>query len=92
MIVVGTDTSERLVTVGDEHATLVFGTPRSGKTRGIVIPSLLAHQGPALVTGQAEKRRRAADMIVDRLRHGRPAVGHQGRQTPAQGLRQIDDR
>jgi len=50
MIVVGTDTSERLVTVGDEHATLVFGTPRSGKTRGIVIPSLLAHQGPALVT------------------------------------------
>jgi type IV secretion system protein VirD4 len=50
MIVVGTDSSERLVTVGDEHAALVFGTPRSGKTRGIVIPSLLAHEGPALVT------------------------------------------
>jgi type IV secretory pathway TraG/TraD family ATPase VirD4 len=51
MIVVGHDPSSgQLVTVSDEDACLVCGMPRSGKTRGIVVPSVLAHQGPCLVT------------------------------------------
>lgn len=50
-IVVGRDPStDRLITVADEDACLVCGSPRSGKTRGIVIPTVLAHSGPCLVT------------------------------------------
>lgn len=50
-IVLGNDPQTgELVTVADEDACLVCGTPRSGKTRSIVIPTVLAHQGPCLVT------------------------------------------
>ncbi|KQZ88498.1 hypothetical protein ASD62_03370 [Phycicoccus sp. Root563] len=49
-IVVGHAASGQLVTVADEDGCLVWGMPRSGKTRGIVIPTLLAHQGPCVVT------------------------------------------
>lgn len=33
-----------------ERATLVLGPPRAGKTSGVIIPTVLAHQGPAVVT------------------------------------------
>lgn len=33
-----------------QHAVLVLGPPRSGKTSGIIIPALLAHDGPAIST------------------------------------------
>jgi type IV secretory pathway TraG/TraD family ATPase VirD4 len=33
-----------------EHAVLVIGPPRSGKTSGVIIPTLLTHQGPAVST------------------------------------------
>jgi type IV secretory pathway TraG/TraD family ATPase VirD4 len=49
-IVIGYSDSGRLLTVADEDACLVCGMPRSGKTRGIVIPTVLAHDGPCLVT------------------------------------------
>lgn len=49
-IVVGYDDTGQLVTVADEDACLVWGPPRSGKTRSIVVPTVLAHQGPCLVT------------------------------------------
>lgn len=49
-IVIGYSESGQLITVADEDACLVCGMPRSGKTRGIVIPTVLAHNGPCLVT------------------------------------------
>lgn len=49
-IVVGHSDTGHLVTVAEEDACLVCGMPRSGKTRGIVIPTVLAHEGPCLVT------------------------------------------
>lgn len=33
-----------------EHAVLVLGPPRSGKTSGIIIPAIIAHPGPAIST------------------------------------------
>jgi type IV secretory pathway TraG/TraD family ATPase VirD4 len=33
-----------------ERAVLLLGPPRSGKTSGVIIPAVLAHQGPAVVT------------------------------------------
>lgn len=49
-IVIGYNDAGQLLTVADEDACLVCGMPRSGKTRGIVIPTVLAHEGPCLVT------------------------------------------
>lgn len=50
MIVVGHDpVSRRPLVVGDEEHALVLGPPRSGKTTGKLVPSLLTHRGPALV-------------------------------------------
>jgi hypothetical protein len=33
-----------------ERAVLILGPPRSGKTSSVIIPSALAHSGPAIVT------------------------------------------
>jgi len=33
-----------------ERAVLLLGPPRSGKTSSVIIPSVLAHSGPAIVT------------------------------------------
>src|ERR1700733_6782195 len=33
-----------------ERAVLLLGPPRSGKTSSVIIPAVLAHQGPAVVT------------------------------------------
>ena len=33
-----------------ERAVLLLGPPRSGKTSGVIIPAVLAHEGPAVVT------------------------------------------
>jgi type IV secretory pathway TraG/TraD family ATPase VirD4 len=33
-----------------QRAVLVLGPPRSGKTSAVIIPSLIAHDGPAIVT------------------------------------------
>jgi type IV secretion system protein VirD4 len=35
---------------GPQHATLVIGPPRSGKTSGVIIPALTWWSGPAVVT------------------------------------------
>lgn len=35
---------------GPEEHALVLGPPRSGKTTGLLVPSILRHQGPAVVT------------------------------------------
>ena len=55
----------RWITANPEHAVMVLGPPRSGKTSSIVIPSLLAAPGAALSTStkldvmQATHRARA---------------------------------
>ncbi|MGH3261528.1 MAG: type IV secretory system conjugative DNA transfer family protein, partial [Trebonia sp.] len=33
-----------------ERAVLLLGPPQSGKTSGVIIPAVLAHAGPAIVT------------------------------------------
>ncbi len=55
----------RWITANPEHAVMVLGPPRSGKTSSLVIPSLLAAPGAALSTStkldvmQATRRARA---------------------------------
>jgi type IV secretion system protein VirD4 len=50
-----------------ERAVLLLGPPRSGKTSGVIIPAVLAHSGPAIVTStkpdvaRATARARARD-------------------------------
>ncbi len=50
-----------------ERAVLLLGPPRSGKTSGVIIPAVLAHAGPAIVTStkpdvaRATARARARD-------------------------------
>lgn len=68
MIVVGHDprTGSPIV-VGDEQHVLVQGPPRSGKTTGFLVPSVLTHRGPVLVASskpdifQATVRHRLED-------------------------------
>jgi len=42
------------VGAGREHAVLVLGPPRQGKTSAVVIPTLLAASGPVVVTSTKE--------------------------------------
>jgi type IV secretory pathway TraG/TraD family ATPase VirD4 len=50
-----------------ERAVLLLGPPRSGKTSGVIIPAVLAHEGPAVVAStkpdvaRATARARARD-------------------------------
>jgi len=41
---------ERWVCADSEHAVLVLGAPRSGKTSAVVIPAILAYPGPLVST------------------------------------------
>lgn len=52
-----------------EHGTLVIGPPRSGKTSGLVVPMLLLHNGPAVVTSTKDEVARITAMA--RHRRGR---------------------
>ncbi len=50
MLVVGHDpASGRPLVAGDEDHCLVLGPPRSGKTTGKLVPSILTHTGPLVV-------------------------------------------
>jgi type IV secretion system protein VirD4 len=46
----GLSLAGRWATADPEHAVLVLGPPRSGKTSAVVIPALLAHAGAAVST------------------------------------------
>jgi type IV secretion system protein VirD4 len=52
-----------------EAGTLVIGPPRGGKTSGIVVPMLLLHNGPAVVTSTKDEVARVTSMA--RQRYGR---------------------
>lgn len=68
MIVVGYDGSGQPVRApGSEHA-LIIGPPGSGKTQGFLVPSLVGHSGPAVVT--SSKTDVAAFSIENRARLG----------------------
>jgi type IV secretory pathway TraG/TraD family ATPase VirD4 len=58
----------RWVTADPEHAVMVLGPPRSGKTSSIVIPSILAAPGPVVST--ATKRD-----VLDATWHARSQIG-----------------
>src|SRR5450755_2013807 len=71
-----------------ERAVLLLGPPRSGKTSGVIIPAVLAHGGPAIVTSTKPDVARATARA--RTRDGRvwmfDATG--ASRTPA-GLEQL---
>lgn len=50
MIILGSDRTGQTRTAEDEDACLVLGPPRSGKTSGVIAPTVLGHPGPCLVT------------------------------------------
>ena len=52
-----------------ERAVLLLGPPRSGKTSGVIIPTVLAHEGPAIVTSTKPDVARATAQA--RARDGR---------------------
>ena len=67
-----------------ERAVLLLGPPRSGKTSAVIIPAVLAHQGPAIVTStkpdvaRATMRARAGDgrvWMFDPTGASRPPAG-----------------
>jgi type IV secretory pathway TraG/TraD family ATPase VirD4 len=58
----------RWVTADPEHAVLVLGPPRSGKTSSVVIPSLLAAPGAALSTSTKLD-------VMGATRHARAELG-----------------
>jgi hypothetical protein len=52
-----------------ERAVLLLGPPRSGKTSGVIIPAVLAHAGPVIVTSTKPDVARAS--VRARARDGR---------------------
>ena len=49
-VYLGRDREGRSRFSAPEQAVLLLGPPRSGKTSGVIVPSLLAHTGPAVST------------------------------------------
>ena len=71
-----------------ERAVLLLGPPRSGKTSSVIIPAVLAHQGPAVVTSTKADVARATAQT--RSRDGRVWMfDPTGASRPAAGLEQL---
>ncbi len=71
-----------------ERAVLLLGPPRSGKTSGVIIPAVLAHAGPAVVTSTKPDVARATARA--RARDGRVWVfDPTGASSPPAGLEQL---
>jgi type IV secretion system protein VirD4 len=64
----GLSPTGRWVTADPEHAVMVLGPPRSGKTSSVVIPSLLAAPGAALSTSTKPD-------VMDATRNARSELG-----------------
>ena len=74
-----------------ERAVLLLGPPRSGKTSGVIIPALLAHQGPAIATSTKPDVARATART--RARDGRVWMfDPTGASSPPAGLEQLGGR
>ena len=71
-----------------ERAVLLLGPPRSGKTSGVIIPAVLAHAGPAVVTSTKPDVARATART--RTRDGRVWVfDPTGASCPPAGVEQL---
>jgi type IV secretory pathway TraG/TraD family ATPase VirD4 len=71
-----------------ERAVLLLGPPRSGKTSGVIVPAVLAHQGPAIVTSTKPDVARAT--APARARDGRVWMfDPTGSSRPQAGLEQL---
>jgi type IV secretion system protein VirD4 len=77
------------VTADPEHAVMILGPPRSGKTSNIVIPAMLAAPGPAVSTATKPD-------VMNATWHARSQIGQvwlfdpTGEQTdPPQGIRRL---
>ncbi len=71
-----------------ERAVLLLGPPRSGKTSGVIIPAVLAHAGPAIVTSTKPDVARAT--APARARDGRVWMfDPTGASSPPAGLEQL---
>ena len=68
---------------------LLLGPPRSGKTSGVIIPAVLAHQGPAVVTSTKPDVARAT--ASTRARDGRAWMfDPSGASSAPAGLEQLE--
>jgi type IV secretion system protein VirD4 len=71
-----------------ERAVLLLGPPRSGKTSGVIIPAVLAHDGPTIVTSTKPDVARATARA--RARDGRVWMfDPTGASSPPAGLEQL---
>jgi type IV secretion system protein VirD4 len=71
-----------------ERAVLLLGPPRSGKTSGVIIPAVLAHAGPTVVTSTKPDVARAT--ARPRARDGRVWMfDPTGASSPPAGLEQL---
>ena len=71
-----------------ERAVLLLGPPRSGKTSGVIIPAVLAHAGPAIVTSTKPDVARATAQA--RARDGRVWMfDPTGASSPPAGLERL---
>jgi type IV secretory pathway TraG/TraD family ATPase VirD4 len=71
-----------------ERAVLLLGPPRSGKTSGVIIPAVLAHAGPVIVTSTKPDVARAS--VRARARDGRVWMfDPTGASSPPAGLEQL---
>lgn len=74
-VVLGTTASGRILATERSAHTAVVAPTRSGKTRGIVLPAILAWRGPVIATSSK------ADILFD-LEHGSGALAWRARQGP----------
>ena len=71
-----------------ERAVLLLGPPRSGKTSSVIIPAVLAHSGPAIVTSTKPDVARATARV--RADEGRVWMfDPTGASRPPAGLEQL---
>jgi type IV secretion system protein VirD4 len=63
----GTDDQGQLRFARRERAVLLLGPPRSGKTSGVIIPTVLAHPGPAVCTSTKPDVAKATGRARSRL-------------------------
>ena len=72
-----------------ERAVLLLGPPRSGKTSGVIIPAVLAHAGPVIVTSTKPDVARATASSQGALTGGCGCLTRPAPSRPPAGLDQL---
>ena len=84
----GVSRDGRVVQARAERAVLVLGPPRSGKSSGVIIPTILSHDGPVVATSTKPD-------VINATRHAREGRGRvwqfdpTGTSVPPAGVTQL---